>query len=489
MPEQTLEQQYADILRGGSDNSPLLTDGYKFSMAQAGFPLRHEYFYLHFRRGGAQRIPFDFKAVVEALRPRLPDSREQGFLLANGYGLTPAMEAALLGELTVMYQPKGTWANEHEPVLTVSGPSFLVSWLEPLLIAFNFPMQIATAMSEGVTEFECNCPDEAQIIGLVGQAMGIDGKARYNEVLFRQNINEQVANLRDVLGSGIDRAFEVGTRAMTCLAQHRIVLEELKAAGITRTANVLLAYELYMVPVGTTGHEHQERHGDDIDGFRAVRDLRPEPPSYLFDTYDPMKRGIPAAIEAMLENRVRYCSVRFDSGDQEAQLLAFARAQRKHGLNIFYLFMDGYDAERVSKMEQYADNLGIQMDDRHYGMGSYFVSKPALTPYTRDRLAMVYKLCQSGGPGFDGKHGARNVKKYSGSPGKESIAGRPIVIIAHDGTRYIAQQGEGLRPEGGYCRNETKLPKPTEPSIMSPETEAISEACRVRDLGWDTDPF
>jgi len=38
--EQSLEQRYADLLRGGADNSPLATDGYKFSMAQAGAPLR-----------------------------------------------------------------------------------------------------------------------------------------------------------------------------------------------------------------------------------------------------------------------------------------------------------------------------------------------------------------------------------------------------------------------------------------------------------------
>jgi nicotinate phosphoribosyltransferase len=490
--DRTIEQRYADLLRGGEDNSPLATDGYKFPMGQAGFPLRHEYFYLHFRRGGAQFIPFDFKAVMEALQPRLPNSREQGFLLANGYGMTPAMQAALQGELHVMAQPKGTWVNEKEPVLVPSGPSFLVSWYESLCIAFNFPMQIATAILEGQRQFKASCRDEKEIIKLVAEALAPDIYALrddlYVEVCedeFRVNIRTNLERLRHVLGGDIDRAFEVGTRAMTCMAQHRIVLEECKAAGIQRTANVKLAYDLYMIPVGTTGHEHQERHGADINGFRAIRDQRPEPPSYLFDTYDPMKSGIPSAISAMLEDRQRRCSVRFDSGDQEKQLRKFVVARLSHCLDLFYIFMDGYDDERISKMELACDKLGVPYADRHYGLGSYLVSKTALTEYTRDCLAMVYKLCQSGGPGYDGEHGARNVKKYSGSPGKESIAGRPIVVVARDGTRYIAQQGEGLQPEGGIRRDERSLPKPTKASILSPATEAISEACRVRDLPWE----
>jgi len=145
--DRSIEECYADRLRGGSDNSPLATAGYKFSMAQAGYPLRIESFYLHYRRGGALFIPFDFEKVIDALRPRLPDSREQGFLLANGYGLTPAMEAALRGELKVHAQKKGTWANEHEPIVVPRGPSFLVSWFEDLVIAFRFPMQIVLGRS------------------------------------------------------------------------------------------------------------------------------------------------------------------------------------------------------------------------------------------------------------------------------------------------------------------------------------------------------
>ncbi len=489
MTEPTIESRYADLLRGGEDKSPLATAGYKFSMAQAGFPLRHESFYLHYRRGGGLFIPFDFAEVFRLLRPRLPNSREQGFLLANGYGMTPAMMAALQGSLHVYAQPKGSWANEAEPVVCPSGSSFLVSWFEDMAIAFHYPMQVATAILDGQRQFKATCEDEKAIIELVAEAMPDifdltnDLYVEVCEQKYREGLRARLAGLNTALDGDINRAFEVGTRSMSCMAQHRIALEECKQAGVQRTANVQLAYDLYMIPVGTTGHEHQERHGADINGFRAVRDQRPEPPSYLFDTYDPIKSGIPAAIEAMLEDRTRRCSVRFDSGDQDHQLRRFRTAEWGHGVQPLYLFMDGYDSIRVTSMEATAHGYGVPPERRHYGIGGFLVIDPDLCQFSRNTVAMVYKLSQTGGPGFDGKQGCRNVRKYSGSKGKASIAGRPIVVEGHDGTRYIAQQGEGLLPESGYWRGNPR--RPTTPSVQSPMTEAINEACRVRDLWFE----
>lgn len=492
MTEPTIERRYADLLRGGEDNSPLATAGYKFSMAQAGFPLRHESFYLHYRRGGGLFIPFDFTKVLEHLRPRLPDSREQGFLLANGYGMTPAMMAALQGNLHVYAQPKGSWANEAEPVVVPSGPSFLVSWFEDMAIAFHFPMQVATAMIDGQRQFKATCEDEKALIELVAESMADiydlanDLHVEVCEGLYREGLRTRLAGLRKALGGDINRAFEVGTRSMSCMAQHRIVLEECKQAGIQRTANVQLAYDLYMIPVGTTGHEHQERHGADINGFRAVRDQRPEPPSYLFDTYNPIKSGIPAAVEAMLEDRTRRCSVRFDSGDQEDQLRRFLIAEGHYGVEPLYLFMDGYDSIRVTSMGGTAYGYGVPPERCHYGIGGFLVIDPDLCQFSRNTVAMVYKLSQTGGPGFDGEQGCRNVRKYSGSKGKASHAGRLIMVLGRDGHRYIAQQGEGLVSKSTLC-DAREAPRPTGPSIVSPGTKAINEACRVRDLWFEED--
>ena len=49
--------------------SLLATDGYKFSMAEAGWPLRPEVFYYSHRKGGAQLLPVEISRYIEGLKP------------------------------------------------------------------------------------------------------------------------------------------------------------------------------------------------------------------------------------------------------------------------------------------------------------------------------------------------------------------------------------------------------------------------------------
>lgn len=248
------------------------------------------------------------------------------------------------------------------------------------------------------------------------------------------------------------RAFEVGMRATTCMQQHRSVLQRCRHHGINKTSNVYLAWELYMIPVGTTGHEHQERWGTDLDGFMAIRDMRPEPPSYLFDTYDPIQSGIPSAIQAMVEDLDRKCSVRLDSGDQERQVQLFMEGEDLHGIAPTYIFEDGYTADRTAKMETACDWMHIPPERRMYGYGGFLVSEPSPSAYKRNAASAVYKLCASGGPRM----------KFSGTPGKDSLPGDPVVFrpapaemfpggdYKHTVDGMVGQYGE--TPPDGFVR-------------------------------------
>jgi nicotinic acid phosphoribosyltransferase len=69
-------------------SSLLATDGYKLSMAEAGWPLRKETFYFSFRRGGAQVVPFDVEAMVRSLLPRATDD-DYAYLEGNEYAMGP----------------------------------------------------------------------------------------------------------------------------------------------------------------------------------------------------------------------------------------------------------------------------------------------------------------------------------------------------------------------------------------------------------------
>lgn len=440
---QELAQKIVRAIIGKMRASITMSDAYKFAMAQAGFPLREETFVLVFRKGGPLFNPFDLEAMVKTFLPESASVKEAAFLTANGYGLTPAMEKALTMSVKVKAAPKGTWIAPGTPVLTVTGPSFLVSWLEPFLIMLNYPLQVATAAKKGVRDFDTTCPDQRQIVYLVGDAVGIPLGCK-DDVDYIANVRANVKATVAALGGEAHRGFEVGLRAATCMQQHLMVLEVCREFGLLKTSNVYGAWLLYMIPVGTTGHEHQMRWGgkyvEDINGFRAIRDMRPEPPSYLFDTTNPIYRGIPAALQAMWENPERPCSMRFDSGDQDAQFEAILAGVKKDNLNPNLIFEDGYTAAKTVRNEAFCEQHNWPREKRMYGYGGFFVSQPAKTPYNRDAVSAAYKLSCTAG---------QAVMKFSGSPGKESIPGKPIVLrvfapeLNESAVIYlIAQEGE-----------------------------------------------
>ena len=435
----SLETQLVAAMLGKSRPSVLMTDAYKFSMAQAGFPLRPETFYLSFRRPGWYYIPFDLTAVVRDLCPLAPSAQDRAYLKTFGYELTGAMEAALHATPTIWSAPKGSWVREREPIVSVTAPSFLASWLEPLLVWLHYPIQVATVLLEGeCSELFCRSEAEADIIRLVEKSLDLTGRVaiKVQNSSSRITVRNNAERIVQAVNGEAARVFEVGMRSANCLAWHKQALAEVADTGIRSTSSVFLAKELGLTPVGTTGHEHQQRWGRDIDGYRAIRDMRVASPSYLFDTYDAMNVGIPDAIAMMREEPERDASVRFDSGDLEAQLEAFVAAE----VTPTFVFMDSMKPERIAALEQVATLLDIAPARRLYGVGGYLVGAAQPNELSRDRVAAVYKLSSSG---------SRPAMKFC-VPGKTSTPGRPIVFRRVSGSGpvgLIGQVGEAV-PKG-----------------------------------------
>jgi len=138
-------------------------------------------------------------------------------------------------------------------------------------------------------------------------------------------------------------------------------------------------------------------------------------------------------------------------------------------------FEDSYTAEKTAKNEAFCDLHGWPREKRLYGFGGFFVSKPALTPYNRDVASAAYKLsCTAGVPKM----------KFSGSPGKESIPGRPVVLQAdlppeskpETVVYVIAQEGEDVN---GYKAPKPLYFKPTKITVLkSPLTCGTEEMIR-----------
>ena len=418
-----------DLPTTAQTTSVLATDAYKFSMAQAGFPLRPETFYFSFRRGGLQVVPIDLVAHVRRLVATLSTSDEElAFAAQHGYGLSDAMRAALADPdaLQLTAVPKGAWVYEREPILTVTGPSFLVSWLEPMLLWLNYPIQLATHLrtckAEGKAPepevLTATCEEHARIIEAVAADVGIDVTVIREDDAYAERVRAAVAGLVDAAGD-TNRIFEVGMRSAVCTEQHRIALQACRDLGVLKTSNVELARELGMIPVGTMGHEHVQRWGDDLSAFLAMRDTRTGAPSYLLDTFDTMGSGIKSALAAM-RGRPHACSIRYDSGNKFIQYLHACELFHEAGLQPAHVLEDALDEEATRHFERLREFTSWPAERQVYGYGGYIVAKPMTNPLTRDRVSAVYKLSETAG---------QPRMKFGNETGlgKQSVPGRPVI--------------------------------------------------------------
>jgi hypothetical protein len=123
----------------------LVTDGYKFSMAEAGCPLREETFYASHRRGGLQVLPFDVEKMVRAVLP-VPEAGDWDFLAKHDYEMSAGFKAAiaLASQVRISALPKNAVFHDREPICCITGPSAVVSWLEPLVLMWSYRVQVAT---------------------------------------------------------------------------------------------------------------------------------------------------------------------------------------------------------------------------------------------------------------------------------------------------------------------------------------------------------
>jgi nicotinate phosphoribosyltransferase len=434
------------------DHNPSYTDAYKFAMASAGFPLRQETFHLTFRKGGPYYIDFDLQKYVEDMVASWGQVYEPNSPL--GAMLTPAMQTALLRPCKILAAPKGSWVLAKEPVVTITGPSFLVSSLECAMIQLFHKIGVGTR-----------------------QKLGLENKP-FNADEYAETVRKQTHALLEVVPAS--RVFEVGLRAAANKKQHEICFQVLNQEyGITRTSHVGIALQKNLTPVGTMGHEHVMRWGNDVDAFRAMRDMRVRMPSYLLDTYDTITSGIPAAIKVGLETPHEF-AIRYDSGDKFAQFMYAEGEFAKNGLTPIHIIEDGLTVEMVKKFETLRELMGVDPNRVHYGLGGYFVSHAWGDPVSRDGMGAVYKLSATSG---EPRMKLGNEVGY----GKASIPGVPVTwrrIRGEGPLSIIGQEGEKVHedyiclqthPDAVEYLTLLRVKVTGEKPFLSPETKRITQ--------------
>jgi nicotinic acid phosphoribosyltransferase len=366
----------------------------------------------------------------------------------------------------------------------VSGASALVSWLEPLVLQLHYRIQLATvavsdqqALAKAVATVTCDAQREIvretlDAVGVRAPPMKVDSEG------YRARVRERAASLVDATHDG-SRVFEVGLRSASCIEQHLLTLSACKEAGVVRTSHVFGAQQLGMIPIGTMGHEHVQRYGSDDAAFRAMKERRPQRSSFLLDTFDTLRSGLPAALAIMAEDPTAHDSIRYDSGDKEAQFSIAVHESRKLGVRPVHVLEDGLDVEAVRRFEVLREKEGVRPEEEFYGFGGWLVAGTEGSGLTRDRVAAVYKLTRTR---------ERPVMKFSNDPGKVSVPGVPVAWRRVKGSGpmgIVAQEGEPVRD--GYVRLDHTAapgPRPQEDTVeLSEATQAL--AVRAKHAAFD----
>jgi nicotinate phosphoribosyltransferase len=486
-----------------------MTDGYKFSMAEAGFPLRTETFYYTHRKGGINGwhyMPLDAKQYIKDILPhqQLPDfptidlaglAEDYKYLEDNHYAVGAGYRKAfsMIDTVKTLSIPKGSWFYNREPAFSVTGPSAVASWLEPIALMLNFVIQVATQARLWMLPNKMFATCEEERDGIINACELAGRKPPTIEVRADEYYQHILTKAKDLVVAVVDpnRIFEVGMRAVSCMNQHRVALSACKEAGILRTSNVYLAKELGMIPVGTMGHEHIQRFGNDYQAFITMRDRFPGFISYLPDTFDTIRSGIPAALKAIQECPDRLAGIRFDSEERIRNHYFYALTEcQRLDLAPQLILESGWNLEKTVKFEKYRETAEWPASLQSYGYGGYLVAPPWQT-FQRDDVAAIWKLTQSGSMATMKFGDEANSGKQS-APGLLVIY-RPSPMTARTGmpVGWIAQEGEklilhGQRPDyyslsglENYTGAEPDFKTDQIPPVYSPATQALVDVCQA----------
>ena len=133
---------------------------------------------------------------------------------------------------------------------------------------------------------------------------------------------------------------------------------------------------------------------------------------------------------------------------------------------------DGWDLGLTKRFEALREEVGWKPEEQFYGYGGHLVAATAPGTLTRDRVAAVWKLSQTGNtPTMKLADDANR--------GKESVPGRPVLWRRMQGdgpTGIIGQEGEAVpaRYEAWGCA-------PADPKYaleFSLETQALQTKLR-----------
>ncbi len=261
-------------------NLELISDFYEFTMANGYFVKNMNeiaYFDIFFRKipdGGGFAIFAGLEQVIDFIKDLSFDEEDIEYLksknmFSEGF-LDYLRNFKFSGDVWAI--PEGTIVFPNEPLITVRAPLMQAQLLETmLLLTVNHQSLIATKARRIVNQAK-NCP---------------------------------------VMEFGARRAH--GTDAAILGARAAII------GGCVGTSCTISAKKFDVPASGTMAHSWIQSFDSEYEAFKAYAELYPNGCTFLIDTYNTLKSGLPNAIkvfdEILKPQGIRPVAVRLDSGD------------------------------------------------------------------------------------------------------------------------------------------------------------------------------
>lgn len=313
----TWKQLRDEIVKNQKPNLAMLTDFYEFTMSQAFFKAgdknKKVYFDVFFRSNpfeGGYTINGGLEDIIKFISEFHYNEADIEYLRSKGLEeafLDYLRDLRFNGDMWAI--PEGTPIFPNEPVITIRANIIEAQLLESLILAyFNQGSLIATSAKRITTSA---------------------GEIPTSDFGLRRGHGEGVIN-----GS-----------------KYAII------GGCTSTSNTLSGQLNDLKISGTMAHDLIQFYGNDYDAFMTYAKANPNNCVFLVDTFDTLKKGIPAAIkvaqEFLIPNGYPFIGIRIDSGDLAYLSKEARRMLDAAGFNSTKIFLtNGLNEQKINSLKQ-----------------------------------------------------------------------------------------------------------------------------------------
>ncbi|KRN23585.1 nicotinate phosphoribosyltransferase [Lacticaseibacillus camelliae] len=250
-----------------------------------------------------------------------------------------------------------------------------------------------------------------QVEGPLAQAQLVE-TALLNILNYQTLVATKAARIRAVVGD--DPLMEFGTRRAQETSAAIWGTRAAYIGGFNSTSNVR-AGKLFGIPIaGTHAHALVQAYRDDYEAFKAYAEVNHDV-TFLVDTYDTLRSGVPAAIKVAKEmgDKIDFQGVRIDSGD-----MAYISKRVRQQLDEA-----GFTQTKIVASNDLDENTIQNLKMQGAKIDIWGIGTKLITAYDHPALGAVYKLVSiedESGKMVDTIKLSSNAEKVS-TPGKKQV--------------------------------------------------------------------